>query len=551
MSYILLLLFIIGSLGGASGVSAQEGEVKSMSSQVQEEVPVSSENSQSDLPSSSASEGKSSVSVIEEMPISEPVEEKPSSSSRPISSAIIRSSSSQQVSSRSSASALSAQNSSVASSPSLISSRTTFSVGSVSSSSESSSFSSESSAGVRAEQTGSGWLATLFIRENFGYSSPVINPTSIVRPGQFSLEPGAIAGNAFWSLVFALVMGVSGVLLHFLKRTYGKTFHEVITRLPKQLAFTLFLTWIFTIITPVVNAQGTGAPRGVSLLSIPIFAFTLFIVVGLSNTLFNNILVAEGERMNAFLVRLRPDTQLQRNTWFILILTLLYGIIGGYINPEFSILPSKEVGIILVTVFTIIVSTYAKDSIAFSLSKKLRYESWFQGHLAGLIIAIGCVVLTRNFDLDPGYIYGVPAGLIIGMQLSRKQEGLFETIGMVCVLVLTLIAWIVGSAMTDYPVLLDIVNLLFVILIEEAFLEMMPLPTLPGEVLYHWKKLVWFTLFVLVTFFMFHTLFNPEGTVTNLEQHPPAAVAVTLLACYAVGVFLLWGFLAWKRARTS
>lgn len=118
-------------------------------------------------------------------------------------------------------------------------------------------------------------------------------------------------------------------------------------------------------------------------------------------------------------------------------------------------------------------------------------------------------------------------------------------------LLLTAVAWMLAASLQAYPAALDLCNLLFVILVEDAFLEMFPPPYLADGTIFGWRKLLWFLQFVAVTFFLFHTLLNPQGTIASIAQAPPAGAALWLLASYVAGVFLLWGGIAWTRGKKA
>lgn len=396
------------------------------------------------------------------------------------------------------------------------------------------------------EQTETGAVLGLS-REEFGYDVPVIDQTVIVRPGQFSLEPTAIAGNFFWAILFAVVMGISSVMLKHLIALDEERVRRVLRRLPFQAVFTLFVIWLMHILVPDTFAQGTTAAATSSVLKIPVYALLFFLVVGTSNYIFNNLVGANIEKSGT---RLWNET-LPDRVWFIVILTLAYGVVGAHINPQFNLFPGQQLGIILIAVATIIFSLCFKDMVMYGLTKKRKMSGRFRANVGGFAIAVMCVVLDRSFALNPGYIYGVPLGLLITSQLFEEREGFFEFLSIVWVFAFTVIVWIIGAFLSPYPALFDFMNLLFVLLVEDAFFELLPLPYLTGGAIFSWKKLAWFAEFVVVTFFLFHTLFNPQGTVYNIAQSPPTLSAIVLLGCYAVGVLLLWAYVRWGQGKRS
>ncbi len=383
-----------------------------------------------------------------------------------------------------------------------------------------------------------------FLREDFGYSIPVIDPSIIVRIDRLNLTSEAITTHLLLALLVAFILGLCGVVLQRLVHLDEKFMKKFLSMLPFQAVITLLLIWIVHSIVPTAFAQDGQALFGIPTWLIPAYAGLFFLVVGSSNYLFNSILVTEGERVEAKFSKLAP---LRNHAWFILLVLLGYGIIGAHINPEFSLLPGEQLGIALVTITGLVFSVCIKDTALLFLAKKWKVSGRFRANIGGFAIAVVCILLTRAFALNPGYIYGLPIALLLSTTLVRQREGLFEFLGILWLLFLAAAMWLIGPSLAAYPVLFDLSNLLFVLLVEDAFFELLPLPYLAGGTIFHWKKWVWLVQFVTVLFFLFATLFNPQGTINSLLETPPTMVALTLLGCYAVGVFVLWGYMVWRR----
>ena len=391
-----------------------------------------------------------------------------------------------------------------------------------------------------------------FARERLGYSVPVIPEGAIKGPADISLQPEAIAGNLFFALLIALVMGFSGILLKQCVAMDEKRMQQVITRLPFQAIVTAVLIWIIHPLIPAADAQGLLGSSSLSLFHIPLYALLFFLVVGFSNYLFNNLLSHKGVALSKPLLRWLPGGEaMNERKWFVVLLILLYGIIGAHINPEVSLWPAAQVGIVVVAVIGILLSVCLKDLSLYGIARRWRLLSSFQANITGFAVALICILVSRAFNLTPGYIFGIPVVFLVLSTLARNREGLFESIGMAWLLVLAALAWVLAPMLGGYPILLDLTNLLFVIIIEDAFFEMFPLPHITGGIVYRWKRWLWFVLFAVVVFFLLHTMFNPQGTVASLAQTPPAAVTVLLLGCYAVGAMLLWLYIRRGRKKLT
>lgn len=384
----------------------------------------------------------------------------------------------------------------------------------------------------------------------------MIDPASIAHLEEVSRSGDVIGTNILLSLLFTIVIGLSGLVFAFLSRLAPELLHRVLRRLPLQLVITLLLIWLWNVFVPAASAQGLTAASGVSLLSLPLYAFLFFLVIGVSNFIFNNIVTSEGDAIHEFIVShplldriIGGGKRLSHEKWLVLLLIFAYGIVGAYINPQFSLFPSHQVGIVLVTVIAIILSAYFKDFMRFLLARSWKCNAWFKANVGGLVVSVTCVLLSRHLGLSPGYIYGVPVGLFIVSALYTQHEGRFEFIGLLWLILLGIVVWLVTPFAAGYQVPTDILNLLFVLAVEHAFIELLPLPFLAGSTIFRWKKFLWAAEFLVITFLLFHTFINPKGTVYSLEQSPPTMTTLMLLACYAGGVFVLWAYIVWSKRK--
>lgn len=387
---------------------------------------------------------------------------------------------------------------------------------------------------------------SLFDRDWLGYHVPVIDPAVIKDPAHVSLDPAAILTNLLIAILFTLVLGLAAALLQHLIAAHPSYMERFLRRLPYQLVLTIALIALARFLVPAVSAQMIGNDAGASLLRLPFFAFLFFLVVGVSNALFNALLTAAGPAVNDLL---RGHRDLHRALWFVAVLVLLYGLVGAHINPFFSLLPPQNPGIIIVAVVTIIAGTYASDAARYAIARKWRCPAWFEANVAGLAVALLCVAVSREFTLNPGFIYGLPVGLFLALQHTRRHEGALQSLSLTWMIAIAALVWLLIPGLWGYQIPSDIGNLLFVILIEGAFFEMLPLPAFAGQSIFRWSRALWALLSTVTVFFLFHTLFNPQGTVAGIVESPPAFASILLLGCFAAGTALLWAYVAFIRAR--
>ncbi len=388
-------------------------------------------------------------------------------------------------------------------------------------------------------------------RECFWYRDPIIDPAAIVHPSEFTVG----WANVLLAVLTTIIVGLSGLLLASFGAADAKRVREILRRLPLQAFFALVLLWLIQGFIPTAAAQGTETLR-MSLYALYLYVGVFFVVVNMSNFIFNNIVTSDGDKIHQFVVShpildrfVSEGRNLSHEKWLIVLLLIAYGVVGAHISPGFSLFPQEQIGIVFVTTAAIILSAYFKDFARFLLARAWKFPSWFKANVAGLFVAFICVALTRSLALSPGYIYGVPVGLFIVAAHYHQREGLFESLGLLWLMGVALILWMCSPLLAPYAVASDAINLFFVIAIEHAFIETFPLPYLAGGSIFRWKKVVWAAQFALIVFLLFQTLFNPKGTIVGLVQSPPAVATLSLLGAYVIGVLLLWVYIVWGRKK--
>lgn len=173
-----------------------------------------------------------------------------------------------------------------------------------------------------------------------------------------------------------------------------------------------------------------------------------------------------------------------------------------------------------------------------------------------LLIALGCVILSRVADFQPGYLYGMIVGFAFTRELSRIEQGRLDAFATITGLVVAIVAWILlpivrGSAGAgEQPftnALLETACATVVVAgLEAAVFGMMPLRFLPGERVRAWNRRVWMGILGVATFAFAHILLNPTSGYLADSTRTSLLTVVLLLAIFGGGSVLFW---AWFRLR--
>jgi hypothetical protein len=303
--------------------------------------------------------------------------------------------------------------------------------------------------------------------------------------------------------------------------------------------------------SPVPPARSTIASSLVpATQAFPLNARTLFnaivtvlamILITFPAQLFNRTLdenydqIAEiGGRRAPMLISLRRAMVRRRSQagWAGFATVVVVGsVIGGFIDPKFGLNGrSAETLVGVIGAFTAAVAvTGASSWLHRAISGRDR--KWSPHAIpAGLLVAIACVVVSRMTHFQPGYLYGVVAGLAFTATLSSRDVGLENTVSAVAVLVVAVVAWIIwtpinhaASGLNPNPLLLvadTFLAGLFVSGVVGTVINLVPLEFLSGASILRWRKVVWAVLFSIAVFLLIEVMVLPAARSSRLGNAP-------------------------------
>lgn len=384
----------------------------------------------------------------------------------------------------------------------------------------------------------------------WGFAEPIIPPSTIATPLTFSTDPVVVASNLLLALVtaavFLLLAGPLAAALAFAPASV----HGFLRRLPLSIGVFVGGFLLVRYLVPVAGAQGIAAVLPDPAVMVPVYGVLFFIVAGVTNFVCNNMLTAEAQTLERFVLPAKAATGAWKRTWIAVILsTLAFAIVGAHIASGFSLLPLDQPGAAVLSLAAVVIATYSKDGLRYVLAKYRRWNPTFEANVLGIVLAALSVLLTRELELSPGYIFGVPIGLVIGANLDARREGWFELAGLVAMLFCAFVAWLLLAAVPAQSVAQNFLTFLVVMLVEGAFFESLPHRYLAGGPVYRWKKWAWAALCAFTTFLALHLLWNTASTVATLEQSPPAVTYACILAMYVAAVLALIAYCNARRVR--
>jgi hypothetical protein len=176
-----------------------------------------------------------------------------------------------------------------------------------------------------------------------------------------------------------------------------------------------------------------------------------------------------------------------------------------------------------------------------------------------ILVAVGCVLLTRLTAFQPGYLYGLLIGFSFATELSVRDEGRATAIASAWVLALTVLAWF-GLAMVRgwgdpagaVTILLTAALTTVVVAgFEGVVFGLLPLRFLPGAAVFAWSRRTWTVLFVAGFFGFLHILVNPQSGYLADTARTPMLTVVLLFVFFGAVSVALWAYFLFRPGRAD
>lgn len=171
-----------------------------------------------------------------------------------------------------------------------------------------------------------------------------------------------------------------------------------------------------------------------------------------------------------------------------------------------------------------------------------RWESPLRLHALplGLVVALGCVLVSRLANFQPGYLYGVVCGAALTRQLTDKEEGQIAAFAIASTLAASILSWLIwvpvhGSTTPGSffgLIILDgFFSALFVSGFVGATISLLPLRFLPGHTIMRWNRPVWALLWLMALFGVVD--FLVRSPVSPGASHSPLVTTIVLFVLFA------------------
>ncbi len=229
-----------------------------------------------------------------------------------------------------------------------------------------------------------------------------------------------------------------------------------------------------------------------------------------------------------------------RNRTRLALVVTVGALLGGLLDPTFGFNARA-----LETFIAIVATTVWGVTLARLVATRYRRATSHATAFAysalpgGLAIAGACVVVSRATGLEPGYLYGIVAGVAFTEAVTEHEEAHVATLSVLATLVGAVVAWFIWSAVNpsathaggDFPLVIfdDFLAAVFAGGLTGSVIGLLPLRFLPGGRIVAWHRGAWGATFLAATFGLVGVVLWPHR-----GGHHGSAPIVTVILAFAV-----------------
>lgn len=287
----------------------------------------------------------------------------------------------------------------------------------------------------------------------------------------------------------------------------------------------------------------------------------LVLLLGFSSAMFNETLKANRDVVDGWFRWLSPVSRAAASRLAVVPPLLLLagvnltrGTIFSLADPGF---PTAEYSLGLwlgLTLGGILVVILAYGSVLAVERRRCRRWGRVRAVPVGLLVALGCVALSRSFAFLPGYLYGATVALVLPAAIPRRREGLLTAIGYGMVLAGAVGAFfarglLAGSLTAPEPVMwATVLDTALVFLAvggsEYATFALLPMQGLDGAAVMAWSRRVWAALLSTATFLFVFIALHPAS---GLWEEGSWSAVVGLAGAFGGFSIAFWAYFRFVR----
>jgi hypothetical protein len=242
----------------------------------------------------------------------------------------------------------------------------------------------------------------------------------------------------------------------------------------------------------------------------------------------------------------------------MLVFVLISGLLYAFLDPTFGLsLRSLATYIGLVIGLLVVLLTYGLPLVYFAQNRRLRLT--IRALPVTVLVGIGCVLISRLANFQPGYLYGLIVAFMFA-GVTFDHEGPARATAAAISLGAAFVAWVTLAFIRSAPIAADpflgpLISAATVTVVvagvESAVFALLPLRFMAGSAVFNWNRRVWAVLIGLGVLAFAHVLLNPTSGYMADSTRTDFLTMVVLLIGFAVASVLFWAYFRFRPAHHS
>jgi hypothetical protein len=234
----------------------------------------------------------------------------------------------------------------------------------------------------------------------------------------------------------------------------------------------------------------------------------------------------------------------------------VFSVVGAFlyslIDPSFGLTTASLAMVVGLVIAIVVITGVHELARGIYIERKFQKSARLKVFPLGFLIAVILVAFSRLAHFQPGYLFGVLAGLSFRVDPTDTEEGRSLVLASILTLALAVAAWLlwvpvrasVIAGETSFPMLvLDaVLATTWVCGIQSLLFSLIPMRYMDGETVVAWSRRAWFAVYGLGMFVFVQTIMHPQSTRYGGNPNSNLASMLLLFVGFMVFAMAFWLF---------
>jgi hypothetical protein len=292
-------------------------------------------------------------------------------------------------------------------------------------------------------------------------------------------------------------------------------------------------------------------------------ALLLIVLVALPAEIFNSTLkqhhaylVKRTAGIRLFAEKIESHMSRRSDIGVLGVFSVIGALLYALVDPSFGFTKASLALVVGLVMAIVIVTGVHEFARGVYIERRFKKSGRLKVFPLGLMIGVVLVAFSRLAHFEPGYLFGVLAGLSFRVEPTSREEGQSLVWASLATLALGVVTWLVWVPVKDSVVaghtsfvmlVLDaVLSTTWVCAVQSLLFSLIPMRYLDGETVVKWSRWAWLGVYGLGMFFFTQTIMHPQSARYGGN---PNANLWSMLLLFIVFMVVAVGFWMFFRLR--